>query len=211
MLQKWWKLALQCSIFSNRRWLLHIMLGKRLIVTSDQKSCLRFLICGSEYTCCSFFRFYCMYHLSFPVVSQQLVSWMNLNVRSPKLACRESYGEENLTQFIQKISSKWICGASCFRQRSRFLTEIKPSELESDISRIEWRRKFETIHSRHWFKNCSNWICAASCFRERIGFWLKSKLQNSNLASRESSGELILHCFARTLSEAITQVSKIKK
>ena len=116
------------------------------------KSCLMFLICGSEYTCCSFFRFFCMYHFSFPVVSQQLVSWMNLNLRSPKLASRESYGEENLTQFIQKISSKWICGASWFRHRSCVLNMFKLLELEFASSWMVWRRTFETLKSRIWFK-----------------------------------------------------------
>ena len=61
-----------------------------------------------------------------------------------------------------KNCSNWLYSSSSFRERSHFLTEIKPSELDSDISRIVWRRKLETIHS-----NCSNWLYSASWFRER--------------------------------------------
>ena len=35
------------------------------------------------------------------------------------------------------------------------------------ISRIERRRKFETINSRICSKNCSTWIRSASCFRKK--------------------------------------------
>ena len=57
---------------------------------------------------------------------------------------------------FKKLVQNEFAVRHAFDKEADFLTEIKPSELESDISRIEWRRKFETIHSRHWFKNCSN-------------------------------------------------------
>ena len=41
------------------------MLGKMVIVTTEQKSCTHLLICGSHCICRSVFRFFCMYHFFF--------------------------------------------------------------------------------------------------------------------------------------------------
>ena len=152
-----------------------------------------------------------MYHFSFPVVSQQLVSWMNLNLRSPKLACRESYGEKNLTQLIQKNSSKWICGASCFRDRNRFLTEIKPSELESD-SQLENRMKKKTWNNS--FKKLVqklfklNLRCVMLSREKSLFDWNQTfRVRIWHLESRMKN---YFYTVLPTLSEAVTEVSKIE-
>ena len=56
------------------------------------------------------------------------------------------------------------------RERSHFLTEVKPSELDSGMSRIVERRKLDTIHS-----SCSNWLYSASFFQARSHFLTKIK------------------------------------
>ena len=56
--------------------------------------------------------------------------------------------QHNSSHIYSKNCSNWICCASYFRERSHFLTENKPSELESSVSRIVCivcRRKFDTI------------------------------------------------------------------
>ena len=58
---------------------------------------------------------------------------------------------------------------------------------KSGISRIEWRRKFESNHSRICSKSCSNSICSPSCFRERNHFLTEikpSELQIWHLENR---------------------------
>ena len=95
---------------------------------------------------------------------------------------------------ISRICSKdfwnWIWNVSWFWQRSRFLIEINQTfraAPKSGISRIEWRRKFESNHSRICSKSCSNWICSASCFRERNHFLTEikpSELQIWHLENR---------------------------
>ena len=68
--------------------------------------------------------------------------------------------------------------------------------------------KFDTINSRICSKSC--FICSVSCFRERSHFL--SEIKPSELASRESRGELISHCFAQAhLVEALQESLKIKK
>ena len=47
-----------------------IAVEKRIIVTIDQKSCKRTLICGSACICSSVFGLFCIYHYSFPGVRQ---------------------------------------------------------------------------------------------------------------------------------------------
>ena len=44
------------------------MLGKMVIVTTEQKSCTHLLICGSHCICSSVFVLFCMYQFSFPEV-----------------------------------------------------------------------------------------------------------------------------------------------
>ena len=55
------------------------------------------------------------------------------------------------------------------------LIEFEPSELQFGISRVVWRRKFETINSRYWFKSGSNWLCSAAYFRMRNHFLTEIK------------------------------------
>ena len=80
-----------------------------------------------------------------------------------------------------KNARKWICITSCSRDRIQFLIGIKPSELKAGISRIECKRKFDTIHSRICSKSCSNGICSVSWFRQISRFLTEikpSKLQS---------------------------------
>ena len=63
-----------------------------------------------------------------------------------------------MTQFIQEFAPKAVqtefAVRHAFEREAVFLTEIKPSELQSGISRVENRteKKFVTINSRHWFE-----------------------------------------------------------
>ena len=58
---------LHLNVKKKLAWLLtDIMVEKRLIVTNDQKSCKRLLICGSQCICSSVFGLFCIYHFHFP-------------------------------------------------------------------------------------------------------------------------------------------------
>ena len=95
------------------------------------------------------------------------------------LASRELHGEQNLKELIQETTSNIPCIAPCFRKRSHFLIEFKPLQLEPGNSRNAWRRKFERISSRNYFKSTSNRLCTAPYLWERSYFLLKINLQSS--------------------------------
>ena len=58
---------LHLNVKKKLAWLLtDIMVEKRLIVTNDQKSCKRLLICGSQCICSWVFGLFCIYHFHFP-------------------------------------------------------------------------------------------------------------------------------------------------
>ena len=58
---------------------------KKLVVTIDQKTCKRLLICGLECIPCPVFGLCCMYRFSFAVVLQQLVFWLSSNLQNSNL------------------------------------------------------------------------------------------------------------------------------
>ena len=77
-----------------------------------------------------------------------------------------------------KSAWKWICSVSCSRDRIHFLTGIKPSELESDISRIFCTRKFDTMIQEFGSKALENEFAVRHALETEFTFWLESNLQN---------------------------------
>ena len=85
-----------------------------------------------------------------------------------------------------KSARKRICIASCSRDRIHFLTGIKSSELESDISRIFCTRKFDTMIQEFGSKALENEFVVCHALETEFTFWLESNLQSSNLTSPKS-------------------------
>ena len=77
-----------------------------------------------------------------------------------------------------KNARKWICIASCSRDRIQFLTGIKPSELESGISRILCTRKFDATIQEFGSKALENEFVACHALETKFTFWMESNLQN---------------------------------
>ena len=173
-----------------------------IIVTIDQKSCKRILICGSACICSSVFGLFCIYHYSFPGVLQVIallycvgtsrfgISWIAQNFKQ----LTQGIGSKTLQVICYKTKSKilswWIHQLRNFLQSSNSHLKNRlnlqgvmlsreavfwlKSNLQSSkfgISRIEWRRRFDTFNSRICSKSCSNWICIASCCRKRSCFF----------------------------------------
>ena len=83
-----------------------------------------------------------------------------------------------------------ICSKSCSdgicSDRIQFLTGIKPSKLESGISRILCTRKLDTTIQEFGAKALENEFVACHALETEFTFWLESNLQSSNLTSPES-------------------------
>ena len=91
-----------------------------------------------------------------------------------------------------------FCSDGICSDRIQFLTGIKPSKLESGISRILCTRKFDTIDSRVWFKKTlKNEFALRHALETEFSFWLKSNLQSSNPTSPESFAQEIWHKDSR--------------
>ena len=69
-----------------------------------------------------------------------------------------------------KYVRKGICSASCSRKRIHFLTGIKPSELESDISRIFCTRKFDTMIQEFGSKALENEFAVRHALETEFSF-----------------------------------------
>ena len=104
-----------------------------------------------------------------------------------------------ISRICSKSFSNWICSVSCFWQKSRFLTEIKPSELQILAS---WESNEEENLTRFIQKFALKAVqteFAMQFDRERNHFLTECKRQNSNMASREWKGQKILHSWFKTL------------
>ena len=103
-------------------------------------------------------------------------------IRISRIERRRKFETIN-SRICSKNCSNWICSASCFREKNRLLTEIKPSELQkTGISRIVWARKVDTFHSRNLFKNCSDRLFNASCLRKKSHFLTEFKPLESGIS-----------------------------